>query len=1328
VNISSHDLYTPDENGTYSWFNPLGASSNTDAKKTGLDEQDLQDRGAYVYHRSATTSIYPAKLSSSITKTTGTIVYDKINSKADVPFTITAYESFGMVTLSEDVYQQWATDSGTFYDLLPQGYHFDASKTVTVTEAGYNAHEATLESCTVVSDDYLGSGRQLLCFKVKSAREPGKNYNKTSWASEAYSTGFKITFTASITNDDIALYGAGYNVVTYQRGDQREIADGYADDGHGRYDQRFFPVGKNGEYLLKGVNGTGEMKNTLFAYSYVNPEPLPTVQTGIRKTVRANSSTFVQDDISDLGQNYTYKVVIETSKDGYTSDIIMYDVLECAKNRIGWKGEFVSVNCSAAIQRGIDVKVYYSSDDLNYSDEDPLTLYDADGNLNPHWQLLTDDTPGKDVKALAFDMRYLTTGEPLVLDTQSVLGFEVTMKAPDELQSVEYAYNQPAYFCKYQGKGSDTIYEKLTVGNVTSVNLRDLQDIVFRKACDADDGSKKALGGVKFALYKCENTDPDHQHTSYPGNSNSCWGQQIATTSSLADGTVTFSNLDSGAYAIRETNAPTGFQTVYSAYWVFTVDAKNGTISDPSAYASGSSQAEPMELIDGLWTLTNKRMVHSLDLRKTWEDNKNKLLIRPSTLTFDLYRNGELYQTKTVTVSKSYAVDSFSKLFKDIYDYDEYGNRYTYEVRERVPDGYVALNDGVINASTYSMKMTNTGLGVLEIKKTVVGSDTTEAFGFTLTLKNADGTAYVPVDADGNAAAVVAHRYTTDVSVYTRETLVPDAQGCVHVTVASGETVQLLGLPYGTTWTVDEDANEYTVVSDPTPAAGNISEDAISTVTFTNTVKPAELTLDVHKVVTGSAASSVPFTFEIAAVTQDAPMPASATVTVNGAGTVSFAPISYIHTGTYVYRVTEVAGNVGGYQYDSTAYEVTVTVTDENGQLTAVWTAKNGEAEADQLVFTNTYHATGSLTLTAYKTVNGATPTDLQVFDFELTSGADTPAVSQTKQNTGKTVVFDRIDYTEADVGKIYNYTVKETTADGNGMTVDTTVYNVHVLVEDNGDGTLKLTATADDGQNAVTYLTFDNTYEATGKLSLSAKKTVNGKEPKADQQYTFELTSGAGTPALTQTKVNNLGIVTFDDIAYTLADAGKTYQYTVRETTQDSEGLTADKTVYTVTVTIVDNGNGTLTVTPVYSHGEETVQEMTFDNKLTGSIVLSKQVEGDLSDEEFTFKVTFADEDGTLLTEAFAYTGSKSGVVGNGDTLTLKAGECIIIDGVPVDTVCSITEESSVRYTTTVNAENADSICFAVTTEATPVTFVNTLVTTEFTVTKEWQGSDGGG
>ena len=379
------------------------------------------------------------------------------------------------------------------------------------------------------------------------------------------------------------------------------------------------------------------------------------------------------------------------------------------------------------------------------------------------------------------------------------------------------------------------------------------------------------------------------------------------------------------------------------------------------------------------------------------------------------------------------------------------------------------------------------------------------------------------------------------------------------------------------------------------------------------------------------------------------------------------------------------------------------------------------------MVFRNTYEASGSLTLTAYKTVNGNMPTNAQVFDFELASGADTPTVHQAKQNAGGTIVFDPLHYSLADVGKTYTYTVKETSTDGSGFTTDKTAYTVHVLVEDNHDGTLKLTVTADDGQRAATRLTFDNAYEATGKLSLKALKTVNSKEPAEDQRYTFELASGADTPAIKQIKENELGLVTFDDIAYTLADAGKTYQYTVRETTQDSGGLTVDKTVYTVTAAIVDNGDGTLTVTPAYSNGTETVQEIAFDNKLAGSIVLSKKVEGEVTDEEFAFGFTFTDEADTLLTEKFAYTGSRTGEVGSGDTLKLKDGESVVFDSVPVGTICTVTEESRARYTTTVNAESINSIRFSVTSESMPIAFVNTLVTTKFTVTKEWQGGDGG-
>ena len=1577
VNISSHEMYVPNEQGEYKWFNPLAVSSNDDARNTGLDERDKEERGAYISHRSARTTLRPATFSSAITKTVGEYVYDKANLKVEAPFTITAYETINTKTLPEDVYRNWSTDSGTFYDLLPLGYRYEEAKGVTVKEAGQGGRSALLESCTIVSNDYQGSGRQLLCFKVKSNRPSGENWNNFGTYDGGYLTGFTISFTASATNDDISIFGNGINVATYQRGDQKPIAGGYADDGHGRFDQKVFPTDDDGKYILNNVNGNSdpEAKNTLFAQCPVSPAPLPTIQTGIRKSVRAHSSSFVQDDISGLNEIYTYKVLVETSNDGYTSDIIIYDVLEMANNNSGWKGEFVSVDCSTAQLRGIDAKVYYSSDALNYSDKDDLSLIKTDGSINEtHWKLLTDDVPGKDVKALAVDMRYLKTGDPLVLDTQSMVYFEVTMKAPDQLQPVQYAYNQPAYFCKYQGKGSSTPYADLTVGNVTSVNLRDLQDIEFRKVYLDLEGNKKPLGGARFSLFQCTNTDPNHQHNSYPSSSQSCWGKAIASMNSLANGSVYFRDLDSGVYAVYETGRPTGFKYT-SAYWVFEVDAQKGTVTDPIPYIPYGTPV-PMEKIDDYWTVTNERETRNFDITKDWTDNDDRFNLRPKELTFDLYRNGVLCDTKTVSVRRENDRWEYTWIFKNVIVYDEYGQPYTYEIREHISDEYTEEKNGVYTTnsggtSTIHVYMYNKQLGILDVKKVLEGSDAATAFGFTVTLKKEDGTPFVPVDSAGKPTTeIVAHRFTTDAQTYTRETLTPDAQGEIHISVHPGETLRLLRLPYGTKWTVKEDENGYTTVSNPNPASGTINQESISTATFTNTAKPVDVTLGVHKNVVGSS-EGTPFEFRITAKTDNAPMPAEATVTINGAGNKNFAPITFTNVGTYVYEVAEVVGNAGGYQYDDSTYTVTVVVTDQDGQLTAAKTVKKGDAEVQALTFTNTYTAKGSLSLTATKTVNGEaprddqtfdfelkngadtpvvsqtkknaggnvtfdridytladagktytytvkettasgngmtvdatiytvtvtiednhdgtlsvmptysngvnettamvfrntyeaagsltltagkqvngnTPTDTQVFDFELASGADTPAVHQTKQNAGGNVSFDRIDYNLADAGKTYTYTVKETTASGNGMTVDTTIYTVtvaitdngdgtlavvptysngtgettamvfhntyeasgnltltayktvngntptdtqvfdfelasgadtpsmqqtkqnaggtivfdplyytladagktytytvketstdgngfttdktaytvHVLVEDNRDGTLKLTVTADDGQNAVTRLSFDNTYEANGKLSLKALKTVNGKEPAEDQRYTFELASGADTPVLNQIKENELGLVTFDDIAYTLADAGKTYQYTVRETTQDSGGLTVDKTVYTVTATVADNGNGTLTVTPVYRNGAETVQELAFDNKLAGSIVLSKKVEGEATDEEFTFSFTFTDGSGTQLTEKFAYTGSRTGEVGSGDTLKLKDGESVVFDSVPVGTICTVTEESRARYTTTVNAASTSSIRFSVTSESMPIAFVNTLVTTKFTVTKEWQGGDGG-
>ena len=199
-----------------------------------------------------------------------------------------------------------------------------------------------------------------------------------------------------------------------------------------------------------------------------------------------------------------------------------------------------------------------------------------------------------------------------------------------------------------------------------------------------------------------------------------------------------------------------------------------------------------------------------------------------------------------------------------------------------------------------------------------------------------------------------------------------------------------------------------------------------------------------------------------------------------------------------------------------------------------------------------------------------------------------------------------------------------------------------------------------------------------------------------------------------------------------------------MKETTQSAGGLTADPTVYTVEVKVEDNYNGTLSVTPTYYIEEGEAKKrveadengglpVKLENRLIGSVVLSKTVEGGTPEEGETFAFTcfFEDENGQPLTEQFAYCdekGNQLGVVGHEGTLALKAGESVVVEGLPVGTICTIAEESvSPRYTTTVNKEETSEIRLTVEALEMPAAFVNKMVTTGFEVTKIWQDGNEG-
>lgn len=77
------------------------------------------------------------------------------------------------------------------------------------------------------------------------------------------------------------------------------------------------------------------------------------------------------------------------------------------------------------------------------------------------------------------------------------------------------------------------------------------------------------------------------------------------------------------------------------------------------------------------------------------------------------------------------------------------------------------------------------------------------------------------------------------------------------------------------------------------------------------------------------------------------------------------------------------------------------------------------------------------------------------------------------------------------------------------------------------------------------------------------------------------------------QTVSNNAaGEILFDSISYTLADAG-THTYIVREKKDPKlDNVAYDQTEYTVTVTVRDNGDGTLLVT-----ADKKAEDLVFTN-----------------------------------------------------------------------------------------------------------------------------------
>lgn len=293
-----------------------------------------------------------------------------------------------------------------------------------------------------------------------------------------------------------------------------------------------------------------------------------------------------------------------------------------------------------------------------------------------------------------------------------------------------------------------------------------------------------------------------------------------------------------------------------------------------------------------------------------------------------------------------------------------------------------------------------------------------------------------------------------------------------------------------------------------------------------------------------------------------------------------------VRSHTFTYKVTE-SGSADGVTNDTETKTVKFEVTDHgDGKLTV---QRVGGDPAAAFMFTNTYSVQpvdSSVTdqVTVTKNLTGR---DMKAgeFEFQLLEGTKVVATG-TNDASGK-VTLSSIPYTKPG---IYNYTLCEVGGGSQkaGVQYDSSTFAVTTTVKDNGDGTLSVAHKVSNDANTVG---FTNSYApAATSVTLGASKVLNGKSLDAEE-FTFVLTDEGGEQVTATNDAN--GMVVFPAIQY--GEAGK-YQYTIAEVEGDESDVTYDESKYAVTVTVEDNGEGSLVATVAYEGGNAPVFTNTYN------------------------------------------------------------------------------------------------------------------------------------
>lgn len=391
---------------------------------------------------------------------------------------------------------------------------------------------------------------------------------------------------------------------------------------------------------------------------------------------------------------------------------------------------------------------------------------------------------------------------------------------------------------------------------------------------------------------------------------------------------------------------------------------------------------------------------------------------------------------------------------------------------------------------------------------------------------------------------------------------------------------------------------------------------------------------------------------------------------------------------TYRYRVFEADGGkvIDGVTYDGAKHKLAFAVADGGSGVLKVAVSLDDEkvatytgavtsarvADPVTVTFNNSYDAgsvdvggDGAAAIKAHKTLTGR-PLEAGEFSFNVVNTLDDAAkpVTRGTNDAQGDIAFDPIAYTVeklngdvaaglaayADGVYTYAYAVSEDISSlPAGVTPVAASFTVKVLVTDSGTGSLGAQVVYPEGSDGS--LEFRNAY-GTGvggatELAVGGAKVLKVESgetaPDIAGKFTFTLTGSKDAPMPegakdgVKTATNDAsGSVDLGTISYTMesvfgsgsGERTKTFDYTVTESGEVPGVVNDLVSSRSFTVTVTDNGDGTLSAVSSEKPGAQftftnTYSVKPFDSTLTGEggFAITKTLDGrDLREGEFEF------------------------------------------------------------------------------------------------------------